>query len=237
MPDAIQAAIAYLQQEKRANDPVSEPIIMPNAALQAALAEIEAGIIVPGTPLAITSGGTGTNTFIPASGPLWVSGTQMFSADLTPIPCIMLWDGGAGIVAAAMPLAPSLGGTGAASFYVGTGTTTLTDQSGAALGNLGTCQWFAVGRIVLCSISITYPSNGSGVNAIVGGLPFPTHGVNGTFFMRFAASINPNYLVGVAGVNATTFALFNPDGANFLNSGLQTVPFTGSVVYEGTTGA
>src|SRR5215469_6750151 len=41
MPDAIQILIADLQREKRARDPIAEPIIVPNLDMQNALQEIE----------------------------------------------------------------------------------------------------------------------------------------------------------------------------------------------------
>lgn len=106
MADAIQTAIASLQREKRSNDAVAEPIIMPNDQLQAALQEIEGAIgglsNIPPTgigsilyqngaifaspsPLPVLYGGVGTNNFGLGLG-IVTSPSATGSLNKTPFP-------------------------------------------------------------------------------------------------------------------------------------------------------
>lgn len=115
-----------------------------------------------------------------------------------------------------------------------TGTWTPIDGSGAGLGFTGESgTWVKIGELVIATCVLVYPANGSGANAVVGGLPYPI----GAFYSPAICYITPDPITTLAfGVaNTTGVALVaSSGGAARLNNTLggDTIAFT--LVYETT---
>lgn len=246
MPDAIQTAIADLQREKRANDPVAEPIIMQNADLQAALAEIESFIGSLALPLAVSSGGTGQTSFLPggwlyansinainSAGGQGVAIVQLNVPSIaTTLPISM---GGTGTALITAGLLTS-NGTGAGSYTstpIGAGTFTVTDASGAGLGTLGSANYYQVGKLIWIVASGTYPSQSNAANAQMGGNPFTTPIVGGFPTAPMHTTPPGGFMVVIPVMNgAGAFALFNGStGANQTNGGMSAVAWNFFTVF------
>lgn len=229
MPDAILQAIADLQREKRANDPVAEPIIMQNADLQAALAEIEGAIgglaNIPPTgigsilyqngaifaspsPLPVLYGGVGTNNFGTGLG-IVCSPSATGSLDKVPFPTT------------GIAVVDNTGAAFAPSLTYADGTWTPTDLSGAGLTfTPTTARYQQIGGWVLLTLDLTFPTTGSSATAYIGGLPVAP---NPSFTGGTGVGTSNGSATCLAMTAGTTpgFVFQNISGTNFANSAMS----------------
>lgn len=115
------------------------------------------------------------------------------------------------------------------------GTWTPSDQSGATLTFTSvTATYIKIGRLVVASVRLTFPSTASGASILIGGLPFAAANTttfgNGVFFST-AASPNGIMTGGVVS-NATNFTLTESASAtSAINSDLSLATIGGTMTY------
>jgi hypothetical protein len=116
------------------------------------------------------------------------------------------------------------------------GTWTPADGSGAGLGNLGTGSYTKIGRQVILSFDITYPSTGNGANTLITGLPFQFTGINSGAVCYGTAFTNVGtwYYGQVLG-DSTTFNWYNVSGGIIGNNVLSTKIIRGGICYTAST--
>jgi hypothetical protein len=118
------------------------------------------------------------------------------------------------------------------------GTWTPTDASGAALSftnTSGNCFYTKIGRIVIASFRVTYPSTADGSSARIGGFPFAAGlTTNNSQAVSFSEQ---NYLAGVMGImssNATNLAFITTSSGSVTvrtNADISGKDFRGTAVY------
>jgi len=104
---------------------------------------------------------------------------------------------------------------------------TPSDVSGAGLAFTVTSANVAtIGKIVIVSVNLTYPTNASGAAAHIGGLPFPAV-ITGGLFTSYGLG---RHMLIPAGT--TVIQLFNPTtGGQYTNAELSGAPIVASGVY------
>jgi hypothetical protein len=111
------------------------------------------------------------------------------------------------------------------------GTWTPVDGSGASLsftGVLGT--YTKVGRLVTALAELTYPTTASGVNAIIGGLPFTAAGAGINGYIRYT-SVATSLLTFVSGgAGSASVSLLRP-GVNTTNASMSAGTLLFAVIY------
>ena len=119
------------------------------------------------------------------------------------------------------------------------GTWTPTDGSGAGLtfsNTSGNCFYTKIGRTVIASFRVTYPTTASGSFAYIGGLPFAT--ANTTVNVHPVVFSEQNYSAGVTGninVNETRFLLLTTSGGSIsivTNANVSGKDFRGVAIYQ-----
>jgi len=116
------------------------------------------------------------------------------------------------------------------------GTWTPADGSGAGLGNLGTGSYTKIGRQVIISFDITYPSTANGANTLITGLPFQFTGINSGAVCYGTAFTNVGtwYYGQVLG-DSTTFNWYNVSGGIVGNNVLSGKIIRGGICYTAST--
>ena len=103
------------------------------------------------------------------------------------------------------------------------GTWTPSDASGAGLSLTAitnSCKYTRIGRKVVCSFAVAYPTNASGAAAKIGGLPFTVNGVASSG--GFVTYCENGSTVTMLAIDATTtFELYAAGGASITNSGMS----------------
>lgn len=113
------------------------------------------------------------------------------------------------------------------------GTFVPTDASGAGLTFTGaTGFYYVIGNLVWALFSGTYPSTGSGVNAIIGGLPFTPVAGGIPFIIHTTPTNIVATVFGSMQANGTVGLFNNTNGSNMLNSGMSAVQFNFYVVFQ-----
>lgn len=114
-----------------------------------------------------------------------------------------------------------------------TTTWTPTDASGASLSLTVTdARYTRMGKIVVVTFAITYPTTGSGLTAVIGGLPVAsfsgTAAVGGGALPFTSTSAATNVLVQN---NATQFNFFNTSGSAATNTQMSGATVRGTITY------
>lgn len=117
------------------------------------------------------------------------------------------------------------------------GTWTPTDNSGAGLSlTAAACQYIKIGRLVMVSGSIGYPSTANGNTAGVAGLPFACQNTAVDVFGAAPSFTDSSLALSIMMVkNTSTFAFYNNAGAARINSALSTATFRFSFTYQAAT--
>jgi hypothetical protein len=112
------------------------------------------------------------------------------------------------------------------------GTWTPVDGSGASLSFTGVSGTYTkVGRCVTALAELTYPTTASGVNAIIGGLPFTsgaTVGING--YIRYTTVATSLLTFVTGGPSSASVSLLRP-GVNTTNASMSAGTLLFAVIY------
>lgn len=113
---------------------------------------------------------------------------------------------------------------------------TPTDQSGAGLSltiTASNCVYTKIGRLVIVSYMITYPSTANGSNAVIGGLPFaPLTTGNAVFGGQFFISTEATAVIAqVFNDGSTKFNVLTAAAGAVTNATMSTDTIRGTIVY------
>lgn len=114
------------------------------------------------------------------------------------------------------------------------GTWTPADASGAGLViTSDSCLYTRVGRMVIATFSITYPSTASGATATIGGLPFTvnnsvSNGINGGAVTLTTVT---TFICPFANANTATFAWTGVNNTVYTNANLSLKVMRGMIIY------
>lgn len=153
------------------------------------------------TPLPANQGGTGV-TSSTGSGSVVLNTSPVLT---TPT------------LGAASATSVNFGGTALANYVEGTWTPV--DASGASLTFTSvTANYTRIGRMIIASCTLTYPSTVNGSNALIGGLPLTTSASAGSQGGHVVYSTSATLVRSLTQSSSTTFSLNTAAGGNITNA-------------------
>lgn len=181
-------------------------------------------------PVPVAQGGTGQtslgNGFITANA-------GVVGSLPSPLPVA---NGGTGNAAptAGLMLAPGAGGPMSSLTYT-TGSITLSDTSGAGLGQIGTAYYTKIGTLVTLNIGVNIPSGASSANAITPtALPWASQmGVFEYFYGSSGGGVQ-NGFTRLAGPGSTVLGFVSPLGVPFTYAQMAGYAIYGTLSYIAT---
>lgn len=159
-------------------------------------------------------------------------------ADITTALSTAVYKDGQQTMTAIVPFAAGItlsGGSTLSAYAQGTWTPADGSGAGLSLTNNTTAQYIKIGRFVIASFDVTYPSTVNGANSLISGLPFAsmaTFAGQGVFFAF------QNVGAGTMGrvvQNSTTFNMSSTGGVSHTNATLSLATIRGSAIYISAT--